>query len=93
MLACTRQKLKTQLTSVLDGRDMGTAAAYSGMQIQRERGSRKTKISQTAMTQDIVSKFGVEDSKTEHTPLSPRFKLTTEGGDPWTQTTVPTASW
>lgn len=61
MLACTRQKLKTQLTSVLDGRDMGTAAAYSGMQIQRDRGSKKIKVSHT---QDIVSKFGMEDSKT-----------------------------
>ena len=78
MLACTRQNLKTQLTSVLDGRDMGTAAAYSGMQIQSDRGSKKIEISQTLMTHDIVSKFGMEDSKTTSTPLSPRNKVTAE---------------
>jgi hypothetical protein len=54
---------------------MGTAAAYSGMQIQRDRGSKKIKVSQT---QDIVSKFGMEDSKTKSTPLSPRNKVTAE---------------
>jgi hypothetical protein len=74
--------VKTKLSSAFDARDMGAATAYLGMKIERDRGSRKIKLTQTLMTQELVAKYNMEDCKTKATPLSPSIKLSAEEGDP-----------
>jgi hypothetical protein len=74
--------IKKKLTAVFDARDMGAAKAYLGMRIERDRGSGQIKLSQTAMTLDLVQKYGMEESKIKTTPLSLNIKLTAEEGEP-----------
>jgi ribonuclease HI len=74
--------VKTKLSSIFDARDMGAATAYLGMKIERDRGSRKIKLTQTLMTQELVAKYNMDDCKTKATPLSPSIKLSAEDGDP-----------
>jgi hypothetical protein len=74
--------IKQQLMTAFDARDMGAATAYLGMKIERDRGSRTLKLSQTLMAEELVKKYNMQDSKGKTTPGSLNIKLTAEEGDP-----------
>ena len=81
--------VKKKLLATFDGRDLGEATTYLGMNILRGRGSQTIKISQHRMITDLTAKFGMEDSNTRTIPLSPAIKLTKDEGDQLDKTTYP----
>ena len=76
------QGVKQRLLETFDARDLGEASTYLGMNITRDRGSGTIKISQPRMTNDLISKFGMDDSKIRSIPVSASIKLTKDEGEP-----------
>jgi hypothetical protein len=76
------KKVKEQLMTAYDARDMGDAASYLGMKITRDRGNRTIQLSQALMTKNLIDKLKMEDSKTKSVPLGLNIKLSAEEGDP-----------
>ena len=74
--------IKQNLLSTFDARDLGEASTYLGINIARDRGSGTIKISQPRLTNDLISKFGMDDGKNRSIPLSPSIKFSKDEGDP-----------
>jgi hypothetical protein len=68
--------VKQRLSESFDARDLGEVSSYLGMTITRDRGSGTIKISQPRMTSDLISKFGMDDSKIRPIPMSASIKFT-----------------
>lgn len=73
--------VKSALLSSFDARDLGEASTYLGINIIRNREAGTIKISQARMTADLVSKYGVADSKPRNVPLTPGVTLVKGDGD------------
>jgi hypothetical protein len=68
--ADAKSKIKTSLLKVFDGRDLGPINSYLGISVQRDRSAKSITISHQRMVNDLVSKYGLEDSNPRRLPLS-----------------------
>ncbi|KAJ9567521.1 hypothetical protein OSB04_003487 [Centaurea solstitialis] len=69
------QKLKDQLNSEFDMKDLGAAKKMLGMEIVRDRKARKLYLSQEGYVQKVLRRFGMSEAKSVNTPFAPHFKL------------------
>lgn len=78
---------KAKLLDTFEGRDLGPASFYLGMDIHRDRAARSITLAQSRLTADLLEKFGMTESKPLSTPLSAATKLSREDGEPLDTTT------
>ena len=71
--------VKQRIQAAFDTHDLGEAAAFLGMSIQRDRASRTIKLAQTSMVRELVEKYGLADAKPKGMPLSPTTQLSKSG--------------
>ena len=74
-LAATKSKLLT----TFEGRDLGPASFFLGMDIKRDRQARTISLGQSRLTHDLLDKYGMTECKPLSTPLSTATKLTKDG--------------
>ncbi|KAL0327775.1 UNVERIFIED_CONTAM: Retrovirus-related Pol polyprotein from transposon TNT 1-94 [Sesamum angustifolium] len=67
--------LKALLSQEFDMKDLGVATKILGMEIHRDRGSRKLWLSQQGYVEKVLDKFGMSKAKPVSTPLANHFKL------------------
>ncbi|KAL0378427.1 UNVERIFIED_CONTAM: Retrovirus-related Pol polyprotein from transposon TNT 1-94 [Sesamum radiatum] len=70
--------LKALLRQEFDMKDLGVATKILGMEIHRDRGSRKLWLSQQAYVEKVLDRFGMSKAKPVSTPLANHFKLSLE---------------
>ncbi|KAL0426864.1 UNVERIFIED_CONTAM: Retrovirus-related Pol polyprotein from transposon TNT 1-94 [Sesamum latifolium] len=70
--------LKALLSQKFDMKDLGAATKILGMEIHRDRGSRKLWLSQRGYVEKVLDKFGMSKAKPVSTPLANHFKLSSE---------------
>jgi len=68
-------KMKAQLKSEFEMKDLGPASRILGMDIKRNRSQRKLTLSQEGYLRKVVDLFGLSDSKSVTTPVGAQFKL------------------
>ena len=68
-------RLKALLRKEFDMIDLGTAKKILGMEIRRDRESRKLWISQKNYIRKVLVKFNMQDAKLVSNPLANNFKL------------------
>jgi len=71
-------KLKAQLSSEFDMKDLGFAKKILGMEINRDRQAGKLFLSQKKYVLKMLDKFGMRDCKTVSTPIAAHFKLSSD---------------
>ena len=69
------QKLKQQLGSEFEMKDLGPAKKILGMEIIRDRKQGTLFVSQCNYLRKVLEKFGMSESKAVQTPLAGHFKL------------------
>ena len=69
------QKLKEQLASEFEMKDLGAAKKILGMDITRDRKRGVLTLSQQSYLEKVVSQFGMMDAKHVLTPIGAHFKL------------------
>ncbi|KAJ9560945.1 LOW QUALITY PROTEIN: hypothetical protein OSB04_006105 [Centaurea solstitialis] len=69
------QKVKDQLNSEFDMKDLGAAKKILGMEIVRDRKARKLYLSQEGYVQKVLRCFGMSEAKSVNTPFAPHFRL------------------
>ncbi|KAJ9542762.1 hypothetical protein OSB04_029268 [Centaurea solstitialis] len=69
------QKVKDQLSSEFEMKDLGAAKKILGMEIVRDRKARKLYLSQEGYVQKVLRRFGMSEAKPVNTPFAPHFKL------------------
>jgi hypothetical protein len=69
-------RVKRELMDLFDIRDLGPASHFLGMTVSRDRSSRTLSVSQSTMARDIVSRFGMSDSRPRSIPFDVGLKLT-----------------
>ena len=72
---CEVDRLKDLLRKEFDMKDLGTTKKILGMEIHRDRESRKLWISQKNYIKKVLEKFNMQDAKPVSTPLANHFKL------------------
>ncbi|KAH9680700.1 hypothetical protein KPL71_026653 [Citrus sinensis] len=79
LIVCKRreelEKLKIELSSVFEIKDLGAAARILGMQIVRNRSSRTLFLTQALYVKRVLNKFKMSHAKHVSVPLSAHFKL------------------
>jgi Reverse transcriptase (RNA-dependent DNA polymerase) len=70
---------KTKIMATFDARDLGPATYFLGMDLRRNRAARTIFLGQHRLTADLLSKYGMDDSKPLGTPLRLSTKLTADG--------------
>ncbi|KAG1659195.1 hypothetical protein FOA52_005673 [Chlamydomonas sp. UWO 241] len=85
MLVVGRPKIvahtKHMLSQAFTTTDMGPAAFYTGIDIERDREHRTLKLKQRRYTIDVIERFGLVDAKTKAQPISPTTKLSKSVGE------------
>lgn len=76
------KRVKQQLMSVFEARDMGEATYFLGMTIERDRSARTIKLAQGRMTAELVAKYASGEVRTKEVPMSPSVRLSKEEGKP-----------
>ncbi|GJY40070.1 retrovirus-related pol polyprotein from transposon TNT 1-94 [Tanacetum coccineum] len=71
-------KLKAQLARELEMKDLGPANKILGMQIHRDRVSRKIWLSQKSYVKKILQRFNMQDCKPISTPFPTDIKLSSK---------------
>ncbi|GJY43429.1 retrovirus-related pol polyprotein from transposon TNT 1-94, partial [Tanacetum coccineum] len=71
-------KLKAQLTMEFEMKDLGCANKILGMQIHRDRVSRKIWLSQNSYVKKILQRFNMQDCKPISTPFPTNVKLSSK---------------
>ncbi|XP_039014634.1 uncharacterized protein LOC120144692 [Hibiscus syriacus] len=61
-----------------DMKDLGAVKKIFGMEIHRDRGSRKLWLSQQGYVEKVLYRFGMSNAKPVSTPLANQFKLSSE---------------
>jgi hypothetical protein len=84
------QKVKEQLMSIFEARDLGEARMFVGFQIERNRAQRTLKIHQQHIVRDMVAKFSTDEARARVTPLAPSSRLSKDVEHP-VGSTVPYA--
>ena len=74
--------LKDKIKAAFDTHDLGPAAAFLGMSIERDRAARTIKLAQSNMVGELVAKYGLADAAPKGVPLSPTTQLTKSGSTP-----------
>ncbi|KAH9753275.1 hypothetical protein KPL71_015010 [Citrus sinensis] len=69
------KKLKVELSTEFEMKDLGVATKILGMQIIRDRDSKILYLSQADYVKKVLTRFNMEDSKPVSTPLSAHFQL------------------
>jgi len=67
--------LKALLSHEFDMKDLGTAKKILGMEIHRDRSSKKLWLSQQGYVEKVLDRFGMSNAKPMSTPLANHFKL------------------
>ncbi|KAH9658981.1 hypothetical protein KPL70_023688 [Citrus sinensis] len=79
LIACSQKeeikKLKVELSTEFEMKDLGAATKILGMQIIRDRKSKVLFLSQADYVKNVLTRFNMEDSKPVSTPLSTHFQL------------------
>ncbi|KAL4312354.1 hypothetical protein GQ457_01G013740 [Hibiscus cannabinus] len=70
--------LKALLSQEFDMKDLGAAKKILGMEIHRDRSSRKLWLSQQSYVEKVLDRFGMSNAKPVSTPLANHFKLSSE---------------
>ncbi|KAE8686551.1 cytochrome P450 71A9-like [Hibiscus syriacus] len=70
--------LKTLLSQEFDMKDLGAAKKILGMEICRDRDSRKLRLSQRGYVEKMLERFAMSSAKPVSTPLANHFKLSSE---------------
>ena len=71
-------KLKKNLSSEFEMKDLGEVKKVLGMEIDREQKSNKVSLTQKGYLKKVLQKFNInDDTKSVSTPLDPHFKLKT----------------
>ncbi|KAE8715770.1 hypothetical protein F3Y22_tig00110160pilonHSYRG00432 [Hibiscus syriacus] len=70
--------LKTLLSQEFDMKDLGAAKKILGMEICRDRDSRKLWLSQRGYVKKMLERFAMSSAKPVSTPLANHFKLSSE---------------
>jgi hypothetical protein len=70
-------KLKSQLRSSFNMKDLGTAKKILGMEISRDQKAGKLWLTQGKYEHKVLAKFNMSNAKSVSTPLAPHFKLST----------------
>ncbi|KAL0453640.1 UNVERIFIED_CONTAM: Retrovirus-related Pol polyprotein from transposon TNT 1-94 [Sesamum latifolium] len=70
--------LKVLLSQEFDMKDLGAATKILGMEIHRDRGSRKLWLSQQGYVEKVLDRYGMSKAKPVSTPLANHFKLSSE---------------
>ncbi len=68
-------KVKQELASKFDIRDLGAAAVFLGMEITRDRTARTLKLSQQATTTELLSHYSMLDAKPRQIPMEAGLHL------------------
>ncbi|TXG49586.1 hypothetical protein EZV62_025461 [Acer yangbiense] len=69
-------RLKAQLSSEFDMKDLGEAKKILGMEIKRDRAKGTICLTQTQYLKTVLQRFGIDSkSKPVSTPLAPHFKM------------------
>ena len=71
-------KLKPQLNSEFDMKDLGPTKKILGMKINRDRQAGKKFLSQKKYVLKMLDKFGMRDCKAVNTPIATHFKLSSD---------------
>ena len=69
------QHVKDRLTEVFKVRDLGEAKYFLGMSLERDRQAKTLKMTQERLATELVSRYGMRESKTKSVPLSTSIKL------------------
>ena len=72
---CEVDRLKVLLCKEFDMKDLGIAKKILGMEIHKDRESRKLWLSQKNYIRKVLEKFNMQDAKPMSTPLANHFKL------------------
>ncbi|GAA0156232.1 transmembrane signal receptor [Lithospermum erythrorhizon] len=93
----TIKELKCQLNDAFEMKDLGSARYILGMEIKRDRASRKLWLSQEKYILKVLARFNMQDAKPVSCPLGAHFKLSTRlcssrGSDTDDMENVPYAS-
>ncbi|KAH9769620.1 hypothetical protein KPL71_012083 [Citrus sinensis] len=79
LIACKRsekiEKLKIELNSVFEMKDLGAATRILGMQIVRDRNSRTLFLTQALCVKRVLNKIDMSNAKHVSVPLSAHFRL------------------
>ena len=70
-------KLKTLLNKEFDMKDLGSAKKILGMEIRRDRASRRLWLSQCSYVEKVLDRFSMGNAKPVSTPLANHFRLST----------------
>ncbi|GKF15117.1 retrovirus-related pol polyprotein from transposon TNT 1-94 [Tanacetum coccineum] len=76
-------KLKAQLAREFKMKDLGPANKILGMQIHRDRVSRKIWLSQKSYVKKILQRFNMQDCKPISTPFPTNVKLSSKMSPCW----------
>lgn len=68
-------KLKAQLSSEFDMKDLGAAKSILGMEIRRDRQASVLRLSQGKYIKKVIDRFNMQSSKPVSTPMAAHFKL------------------
>ena len=68
-------ELKALLGKEFDIKDLGAVKKILGMEIHKDRGSRKLWLSQQSYIEKVLDKFGMSSAKLVSTPLANHFRL------------------
>lgn len=69
------QVLKKQLSDEFEMKDLGAAKKILGMEIRRDRTSKKLCLSQKSYIERVLERFGMHKAKPVQTPLASHFRL------------------
>ena len=79
LIACKQKeeidKLKVELSTEFEMKDLGATTKILGMQIIKDSDSKTLYLSQADYVKNVLTKFNMEDSKHVTTPLSAHFQL------------------
>ena len=79
LIACKHkeeiEKLKSELKSEFEMKDLGSASKILGMQVKRDRAAKTLFLTQAGYVKKVLNKFGMVDVKEVSTPLATHFKL------------------
>jgi len=73
------EHVKKTVGSIFNVRDLGEAKFFLGMEISRDQELGTVKLSQHKLTADILSRYGMSDSKSRSTPISTGTCLSKQG--------------
>ena len=70
-------KLKSLLSKEFDMKDLGAAKKILGMEIHKDRASKRLWVSQRSYVKRVLERFNMDNAKPISTPLENHFRLST----------------